>query len=67
MGVKNRLKEIRMKEYMMNQTQFAELLGVKRSTYNSLELGKVQGNIETLLIIARALDRKVDDIWYLED
>lgn len=67
MGVKNKLKEIRMREYMMNQTEFAELIGIKRSTYNTLELGKVQGNIETSLIIAKALNRRVEDIWYLED
>lgn len=67
MGVKNKLKQIRMKEYMMNQTEFAELIGIKRSTYNTLELGKVQGNIGTSLIIAKALNRRVEDIWYLED
>ncbi|AUN10696.1 transcriptional regulator [Clostridium botulinum] len=56
-----------MKEYMMDQKTFAEMLGIKKSTYNTIELNKVQGNAETLLTIAKALNRKVEDIWYLED
>lgn len=56
-----------MREYMMDQKAFAEMLGIKRSTYNTIELNKVQGNAETLLTIAKALNRKVEDIWYLED
>lgn len=67
MGVKNKLKEIRMKEYMMDQKKFSAMLGVKISTYNTIELNKVQGNAETLLTISKALNRKVEDIWYLED
>lgn len=65
--MKNRLKEIRMREYMLDQKEFSEMLGIKKSTYNSIELNKVQGNAETLLTIAKALNRKVEDIWYLED
>ena len=51
----------------MSQKDFSGKLGIERSTYNTLELNKVQGNAETLLKIARALNRKVEDIWYLED
>ncbi|WP_160357671.1 helix-turn-helix domain-containing protein [Clostridium chromiireducens] len=67
MGVKNRLKEIRMKEYMMNQKEFCNMLEVSQSTYSSIESNKIQGNIENILAIAKALNRKVEDIWYLED
>ncbi|NFO03097.1 helix-turn-helix domain-containing protein [Clostridium botulinum] len=67
MGVKNKLKEIRMKEYMMNQKEFCELIGISQSTYNPIENNVKQGNAETLLIIAKGLNRKVEDIWYLND
>lgn len=67
MGVKNKLKEIRMREYMLSQKEFIKILNINKSTYNTLELNKVQGNVETALIIAKALNRKVEDIWYLED
>lgn len=65
--VKNRLKEIRMKEFMMNQKEFCELIGIGTSTYNPIEANKSQGNIETILKIAKALNRPVEDIWYLAD
>lgn len=67
MGVKNRLKEIRMREYMMNSSEFCEVLGVALSTYSQIESNKQQGNIETVLKIAKALNLKVEDIWHLED
>ncbi|WP_252237464.1 helix-turn-helix transcriptional regulator [Clostridium sp. ZBS17] len=67
MGVKNKLKEIRMREYMMNQKEFCELIGISQSTYNPIENNLKQGNAETLLIIAKGLNRKVEDIWYLYD
>ena len=64
--VRNRLKEIRMKNYMMNSKEFAELLGVKANTYSQLETQKQQGNIETILKISKALNLKVEDIWHLD-
>ncbi|MDY3360541.1 MAG: helix-turn-helix transcriptional regulator [Clostridium celatum] len=64
--VKNRLKEIRMKNYMMNSKEFSELLGIKANTYSQLETQKQQGNIETILKISKALNLKVEDIWYLD-
>lgn len=66
--VKNRLKEIRMKEYMMNQTEFCDnILHVSRFTYNPIEANKAQGNIDTVFKIARALNKKIEDIWYEAD
>lgn len=65
MAVKNRLKEIRMREYMMNSSQFCKILNISLSTYSQIENNKQQGNIETILLISRALNRKVEDIWYL--
>ncbi|NFD28773.1 XRE family transcriptional regulator [Clostridium botulinum] len=56
-----------MKEYMMNQKEFCKLLGISQSTYSSIESNKIQGNIENILIIAKALNLKVEDIWYLSD
>ena len=65
--VKNKLKEIRMREYMMNSKEFCKVIDVKPNTYSQIEGNKQQGNIETILKIAKALNRKVEDIWYLED
>nr|WP_279284857.1 helix-turn-helix domain-containing protein [Clostridium sporogenes] len=65
--VKNKLKEIRMREYMMDQKQFYTMLGISKSTYSQIENNKQQGNIETVLKIAKALSRPVEEIWFLED
>ncbi|WP_279233277.1 helix-turn-helix transcriptional regulator [Hathewaya massiliensis] len=61
------MKEIRMKEYMLSQKEFCKLIGISQSTYSSIEANKIQGNIENILIICRALNRKVEEIWYLVD
>lgn len=65
--VKNKLKQIRMQEYMLNQKEFCKLIGISTSTYCPIENNTKQGNAETLLLIAKGLNRKVEDIWYLED
>lgn len=65
--VKNKLKEIRMREYMLNQKDFCKLIGISQSTYNPIENNVKQGNAETILLIAKGLNRKVEEIWYLVD
>ena len=49
--IKNKLKEIRMKEYMMTQKDFCEV--INKRTYSPLEGNKVQGNIETIFKIEK--------------
>lgn len=64
MGVRNRLKEIRMKEYMLSQKEFAELIGMNYRQYNRYEHESTPDG-ETMLKMAKALNRKVEDIFYL--
>jgi DNA-binding XRE family transcriptional regulator len=64
MGVRNNLKEIRMKKFMLSQTEFAKLLGINYRQYNKYENGTVPES-ETMLKIAIKLDKKVEDIFYL--
>ena len=63
----NRLKEIRMKEYMMNSGQFAEMLGINSSTYSMIENGKRGVSLENAFSIAQKLNKKIEDIWYREE
>lgn len=37
MGGKNKLKEIRMREYCMNQKEFSALINVDNKTYSNWE------------------------------
>jgi DNA-binding XRE family transcriptional regulator len=66
MGVKNRLKEIRMREYMMSAVEFAKLLGIKQSTYSQWESGVNNPTLQKAVEIARILNKKIDEIWYEE-
>lgn len=67
MGVKNRLKEIRMREYMVqSKSEFARFLGIKEHAYIKWENEEASPNMEVALMVANKLNRKIDDIWYLD-
>lgn len=66
MAVKNRLKEIRMREYMMEPKKFADMLEVNTRTYYSWELGTAVPSMKEGLRVSKKLDKKLEDIWYLE-
>jgi DNA-binding XRE family transcriptional regulator len=66
MGVKNRLKDIRNREYAMEREEFAQFLDVPITSYYSYERNYSRPVLEKALEIARKLNKKVEDIWYLE-
>lgn len=63
--VKNRLKEIRMKEYMMKQKDFAEFLQISVFQYNRYENQAMQPTLEIALKISEILNKNVMEIFYL--
>lgn len=64
--VKNNLKEIRMKEYMMNLTQFAEFLEIDIKVLSSWERDKSKPTLERALEISNKLNKTINEIWCLE-
>jgi DNA-binding XRE family transcriptional regulator len=64
--VKNKLKEIRMKEYMMIQKDFANLLDIDYRQYNNYEHGTVP-TLETALKISKKLTRPLEDIFIYQE
>lgn len=66
MAVKNKLKEIRMKEYMMEPGEFAKLLNVNVKTYYSWEKGAANPNLQKALEVAKVLNKEIGEVWYLE-
>ncbi len=66
MNVKNRLKEIRMKEYMMSSVEFSKLLEVPISTYSQWENGSSNPPIAKCFEIADKLNKRLEEIWYSE-
>lgn len=62
--LRNRLKEIRMREYMMNSSKFAEMLGLNLGTYSQIENHKKSVSLDNAYEIAKKLNRNIEDIWY---
>ena len=65
-GVKSRLKEIRMREYLMSPGEFAKFLEVPIQTYSGWENEHSRPTIETALKIAEKLNKDIKEVWYLE-
>ncbi|MFT5875304.1 MAG: putative transcriptional regulator [Clostridium sp.] len=64
--VKNKIKEIRMREYMLNQTEFSKILGYDLKTVSNWERGISTPTLERAIDVSNKLNRKVNDIWCLE-
>lgn len=62
--LKNKLKEIRMKEYMMSQKEFADFLAFNYTSYNQIEANKKSVSLENAYDIAKKLNRNIEDIWF---
>ena len=63
--LKNNLKEIRSKK-KMSQTDLAQLVGVSRNTISSIETGQFCPTAKLALILCVALDKKFEEVFYLE-
>ncbi|EGT4144077.1 helix-turn-helix transcriptional regulator [Clostridium perfringens] len=66
MSVNNKLREIRMREFLMEIREFADKLGVNLKTYSNWEKNRSKPPLEEALKIAEKLERNIEDIWYLE-
>lgn len=63
--MKNKVYEYRKKEGY-SQDQLAEKLGVSRQTIISIEKGKYNPSLPLAMIMAEIFQRKVEDIFLLE-
>ena len=64
--LKNRLKDIRMKEFLLNRREFARIINVSERQYCRYERMEAHPTLEVAFQIANILERKVDDIWSVE-
>ena len=62
----NRLKVARA-EKNLSQEQLALLGGVTRQTISSIETGQYNPSALLALVLARRLDKRVEDLFYLEE
>ena len=63
--LKNHLKKCRI-EKGFSQSQLASLIGVSRNTISSIETGQFNPTAKLAIIICIALDKKFEDIFYIE-
>jgi len=66
MQIINRLKDIRH-DHRMNQTEFAEFLGISIYQYNRYEKQSRQPTLEVALQISNKVKRPVNDIFFLTE
>ena len=62
----NRLKVARA-EKNLSQEQLALLAGVTRQTISSIETGQYNPSALLALVLARRLDKRVEDLFFLEE
>lgn len=61
--LKNRIREVRM-EKGLSQARLAAMVGVSRNTISSIETGQYSPTAKLALILALALDRKFEELFY---
>ena len=61
--LKNKLKEIR-KQKNISQQELADMVGVSRNTISSLETGQYEPTAKLAFVLAIALDKKFEDLFY---
>ena len=61
--LKNRIREART-ENGLSQARLAAMVGVSRNTISSIETGQYSPTAKLALILALALDRKFEELFY---
>ncbi|MCA9069698.1 MAG: helix-turn-helix transcriptional regulator [Planctomycetaceae bacterium] len=65
--MKNRIRELRLAQNSMTQQTLADQVGVTRQTIVALEGGAYTPSLALALRIARAFDKTIEDIFWLEE
>lgn len=67
MELKNKVKIARVTNGDLTQQELADKISCSRQTIHSIESSKFVPSIELALKLARVLNCKVEDLFYLED
>ncbi len=63
--LKNKIKKYRS-EKKLSQQELADIVGVSRNTISSLETGQYEPTAKLAFVLAIALDKKFEDLFYFE-
>ena len=66
MGFKTRMYEFR-KEMNLQQSELAEMVGVRRETIGKLENGKYNRSLKLALDIAKVFGKTVEEVFIFDD
>jgi len=66
LGNKNRVKLARV-ENDLTQAQLAERAGVTRQTIGLIEAGRFNPSLKLCMAIAKALNKTLDDLFWMEE
>ena len=64
--MKTRIKELRAR-HNLTQEQLADKVGVRRETILFIESGKYNPSLKLAFQIARALDEKLEEIFFFDE
>jgi putative transcriptional regulator len=67
MSLKNKLKIARVTRGDLTQQELADKVSCSRQTIHSIESSKFIPSIELVLKLAKALDYKVEELFFLEE
>ncbi|MFO1443903.1 helix-turn-helix transcriptional regulator [Bacillus sp. Bva_UNVM-123] len=65
--VKNKVKITRIEKGNLTQMELANLVGVTRQTMNLIEAQKYNPSIRVCLLIARFLEKPLDELFWIEE
>ena len=65
--IKNRVKISRIEKSNLTQEELASLVGVTRQTISLIESGKYNPTIKLCLMIAKVLNKGVDELFWMEE
>lgn len=65
-NVKNRVRDFRL-EQRLTQEELGQTVGLTRQSIIAIEKGRFTPSIHTVLMLARALETSVDDLFWLDD
>lgn len=65
--VKNKVKIARIEKGGMTQIDLANLVGVTRQTMNLIEAQKYNPSIRICLLIARFLEKPLNELFWIDD
>lgn len=64
--IQNQIRALRFGRGEMTQQELADKVGVSRQTVNAIEGGKYSPSLEVAFLIARALQKPLDEVFTCE-